>query len=108
MPACALVARKNFVLHRSRPDERAGQVRNELAPRSYPAGTQRGVSLPPCGYCLKASMTVWCGCLTITLTLVLSHQGRGDMVGVVLFTRVTLPPLWIDESPITLCQRVRL
>ena len=28
-------------------------------------------------------------------------------VGVVLFTRVTLPPLWIDESPITLCQRVR-
>ena len=29
----------------------ADQVRNELAPRSYPAGTRRGVSLPPCGYC---------------------------------------------------------
>ena len=29
MPACALLARKNFVLHHSRPDERADQVRND-------------------------------------------------------------------------------
>ena len=31
-------------------------------------------------------------CIVFTLTLVLSHQGRGDMVGVVLFTRVTRCP----------------
>ena len=34
------------------------------------------------------------------------ERGIGGCVG--LFTRVALPPLWIDESPITLCQRVRL
>ena len=33
MPACALAARKNFVLHRSRPDERADQVRNDVTMR---------------------------------------------------------------------------
>ena len=58
------------------------------------------------------------GGVLLTLTLVLSHQGRGDMVGVVLFhphlsplpsrergfgcvgllTRVTLPPLWIADQ----------
>ena len=53
-------------------------------------------------------MTRWWDCFVFTLTLALSHQGRGGkVVGVVLFTRVALPPLWIDESLITLCQRVR-
>ena len=47
-------------------------------------------------------------CIVFTLILALSLDGRGDSVDrFVLFTRVVLPPLWIDESPITLCQRVR-
>ena len=32
-------------------------TRNELAPRSYPAGTQRGGSLTPCGLRIKSAMT---------------------------------------------------
>ena len=35
----------------------ADQVRNELAPRSYPAGTQRGVS-PAGGFWMESGMTV--------------------------------------------------
>ena len=50
MPACALVARKNFILHHSRPDERADQIRNDVAMCCM------GCALP-CGYCLEASMT---------------------------------------------------
>ena len=131
MPACALVAQRNFVLHHSRPDERADQIRNDVAMCCMGCA-------PPCGYCLKASMTAarsvrpvvyrvggndgercsewWsgvdlCGWIWVwvvlglfTLTLVLSHQGRGDVWLVCL---VVCPALWIDESLITLCQRVR-
>ena len=54
-------------------------------------GDMVGVGLsfaPPCGYCLEASMTVreicrlgTMRCIVFTLTLVLSHQGRGGIVG---------------------------
>ena len=38
MPACALAAQKNVVLHRSRPDERADQVRNDGMRRAIHMG----------------------------------------------------------------------
>ena len=44
------------------------------------------VVTPPCGYWIKSSMTDRSG-----------NDGRLSPL-----------PLWIDESPITLCQRVRL
>ena len=47
----------------------------------------KGWVTPPCGYCLKASMTG-----RVVLSCLPTHT----------------PPLWIDESLITLCQRVRL
>ena len=45
---CALAARQNSFFIRKR-TMNGPPTRNELAPRSYPAGTQRGVS-PPCGF----------------------------------------------------------
>ena len=75
-----------------------------------------GLFTPPCGYCLEASMTVWWDCLVFTLTPVsgtgtgfdtLSSRERG-ILAVVLACVAPPPHLWIDESPITLCQRVRL
>ena len=42
-------------------------------------------------------------CIVFTLTFDSSPiKGEGCMVGVVLFTGVALPPLWIDESPMNL------
>ena len=67
-----------------------------------------------CEYlCFCCADAVDCGAaspryMIFTLTLVLSLDGRGDSVGCVgLFHPRHAPPLWIDESPITLCQRVR-
>ena len=38
-------------------------------------------------------------CIVFTLTFDSSPiKGEGDMVGIVLFTRVTLPPLWIADQ----------
>ena len=56
VPACALVAQKNFVLHYSRPGERADQVRND-GPGDVGIVLFTRVTLPHCGYCLEASMT---------------------------------------------------
>ena len=89
----------------------ADQVRNDGLVVGFVLFT-----LPPCGYCLEASMTVlawicWTGmmhCIVFTLTLALSHQGRGEFGGCVGLVRPRhTPHLWIDESLITLCQRVR-
>ena len=73
------------------------------------------VTRRPSGLRIKPAMTVWWDCLAITLcsqcqalgqALTLSRQGRGGLtVGLDLFS--PSPALWIDESPITLCQRVR-
>ena len=52
---CACSAAE-LVLHREENDERP-PTRNELAARSNPAGTQRGVS-PPCGFRACAGKTV--------------------------------------------------
>ena len=49
----------------------------------------------------NAVMTVRGGCIVLfTLTLALSHQGRGDyVVGVVFFTRTSAAPLDCGSSP---------
>ena len=89
----------------------ADQVRNDGLVVGFVLFT-----LPPCGYCLEASMTVlawicWTGmmhCIVFTLTLALSLDGRGEFGGCVGLVRPRhTPHLWIDESLITLCQRVR-
>ena len=47
-------------------------------------------------------------CIVFTLALVLSHQGRGGFGRLVWACSLASPAaLWIDESSITLCQRVR-
>ena len=55
-----------------------------------------------CGYCLKASMTVWWDCLVFTLTFDSSPiKGEGILsVGVGLFTLITLPPVDTALKPV--------
>ena len=64
----------------------------------------------PCGYCLEASMTgrgVGLDCSPASPCPVVSRL-RGNDGGGVHGVTGALPHLWIDESLITLCQRVRL
>ena len=68
MPACALSAQKNFVLHHSRPDERVDQVRNDV--------TMRCIVFTLCSQCQALGQA-----------LVLCRQGRGGWLVVLdLFT----------------------
>ena len=61
-------------------DFRFPPMRNEFC-ATVAASSYSAWRVPRCGYCLKASMTGRGGCVVFTLTLVLSHQGRGGMVG---------------------------
>ena len=70
-----------------------------------------GFAAACCGYCLKASMTG--GTLWVVapspLPLWIADQVRNDVAVLSsMYLAWRFPALWIDESLITLCQRVRL